>query len=299
MKRFLILLLFFWVASCKLHHGPSSPYKDFSTADGITFYKYCDMGTGTKHVAKGDIVEVKLSYAKMNDSVFWSSHETGYPYSVFLPYSRLLNGCTYERLLVNASQGDSLVYIVPADSVFKNILHLPMPYFLHQGEMIKVHARVSSIVDSVNYASKTKAIREYKKDMDMQEQLSLLRYITANHISDNVKYENEYIIPIERGSGPKVEKGAMLSLVYRGSFLTGQAFDSIAPNAPIQFKYGDTEQLIPGLERALKMMREGEKAKIIIPSQLAFGNNGSSTGIVPPYTTVVYEVTLLKVKTLN
>ena len=42
-------------------------------------------------------------------------------------------------------------------------------------------------------------------------------------------------------------------------------------------------------------MREGEKAKIIIPSQLAFGENGSSTGIVPPYTSVIYEVTMLKV----
>ena len=67
---------------------------------------------------------------------------------------------------------------------------------------------------------------------------------------------------------------------------------------PYQFRCGDTAQTIEGLEIALKMMRVGEKAKIIIPSQLAFGNNGSSTGIVPPYTTVVYEVTLLKVKAL-
>jgi len=58
---------------------------------------------------------------------------------------------------------------------------------------------------------------------------------------------------------------------------------------------GDTAQVITGLEIGIKKMREGGKAKIIIPSQLAFGENGSSTGIVPPYTSVIYEVTMLKV----
>jgi peptidylprolyl isomerase len=41
-------------------------------------------------------------------------------------------------------------------------------------------------------------------------------------------------------------------------------------------------------------MNEGEKAKFIIPSQLTYGKKGSSTGIVPPYTTVIYEIELVK-----
>jgi FKBP-type peptidyl-prolyl cis-trans isomerase len=298
-KLFALSVILVLLAACKFRHNFPSPYKDFSTRDGITYYKYCDMGTSHRQPVKGDVAEVILSYAKTNDSVFWSSHEGGYPYSVFIPWSRLANGSTYERELCHANQGDSLEYIVPADSVFKNILNLPLPYFLHSGEMIKVHARILNILDSANYLAKIKAIKEYKKDMDLQEQLTLLRYVTANHIPDSMKFENVYVIPIERGNGPKVEKGTMLSLAYKGSFLAGHAFDSVSVTSPMQFKYGDTGQIISGLDRALKTMREGEKAKIIIPSQLAFGNNGSSTGIVPPYTTVVYEVTLLKVKALN
>jgi len=296
MKRYRLLLLAFIIASCKFHHNQPSPYKDFSTRDGVTFYKYCDIGNFHKQPKKGEVAEVLLSYSRMNDSVFWSSREAGYPYSVFLSWDKLVNGSTYERALLQSNQGDSVVYIVPADSVFKDILKLPLPYFLHNGDMIKVYARISLILDSAHYLVKMKAIREYKKDMDLQEQLNLLRYITANHIPDSMKKGNVYIIPLKNGNGPKVEKGAMISLAYRGSFLTGQAFDSVSISSPMQFKYGDTDQMITGLDRAIKMMREGEKAKIIIPSQLAFGNNGSSTGIVPPYTTVVYEVTLLKVK---
>jgi FKBP-type peptidyl-prolyl cis-trans isomerase len=40
-------------------------------------------------------------------------------------------------------------------------------------------------------------------------------------------------------------------------------------------------------------MNEGAKAKFIIPSHLAYGEDGSSTGIIPPYTTVIYEIELL------
>lgn len=40
-------------------------------------------------------------------------------------------------------------------------------------------------------------------------------------------------------------------------------------------------------------MNEGAKTKFIIPSQLAFGKMGSSTNIIPPFTTVIYEVELV------
>jgi FKBP-type peptidyl-prolyl cis-trans isomerase FkpA len=44
------------------------------------------------------------------------------------------------------------------------------------------------------------------------------------------------------------------------------------------------------------MMKEGERSLFIIPSKLAFGENGSSTGIIPPFTSVIFEVELIEVK---
>lgn len=256
------------------------------------------MGTAPRRLKKADVAEIMVSYSKMNDSVFWASHDKGYPYSIFVPHEKLINGCTYEKELLHSNEGDSIIYIVPADSVFKDVLHLPLPYFLHHGDMMKVHVKIAAIMDSVRYTARIKQVKIYKKDMDIQEQLSLLRYATANGITDSMKHDNVYIVPEIQGNGPVVKKGELISLAYSGAFLNGKVFDSVSANAPMQFRLGDTAQTIEGLEIALKMMRVGEKAKIIIPSQLAFGNNGSSTGIVPPYTTVVYEVTLLKVKAL-
>jgi FKBP-type peptidyl-prolyl cis-trans isomerase FkpA len=298
MKRYFLLLIVVSITSCNLFKGPKSPYKDFFTRDGITHYRYCDMGSVPRKLKKGDMAELVLCYAKMNDSVFWSSADKGYPNSLFFTYSKLVSGSTYEKEVLHANLGDSVIYIVPTDSVFKNILHLPIPHFLDKNGMMTVHLRIKDIYDSSAYNKRLKEIAVYKNNMDIQEQVILSRYVSANNIPDTDKHDNVYIIPEDYGTGPAIKRGDMVSLSYKGAFLSGKMFDSVGFNTPLQFRFGDTAQMITGLEIAIKMMRQGEKAKIIIPSQLAFGNNGSSTGIVPPYTTVIYEVTLLKVQAL-
>ena len=145
------------------------------------------MGTAPRRLKRAEVAEVIMSYAKMNDSVFWASHDKGYPYSLFIPHEKLLNGCTYEKELLHSNEGDSIVYIVPADSVFQHILHLPLPYFLHQGDMMKVYVKLMAVMDSARYTKRVKEVNIYKKDMDIQEQLTLLRYVTASGIPDSTE----------------------------------------------------------------------------------------------------------------
>ena len=86
-----------------------------------------------------------------------------------------------------------------------------------------------------------------------------------------------------------------MTVNYEGRFLNGRFFDStVKRNQPFEFVYGTELQVIPGLEDAIGRMREGQRALVILPSDLAWGEKGSSTGIVPPFTTVIYEVELLK-----
>ena len=63
----------------------------------------------------------------------------------------------------------------------------------------------------------------------------------------------------------------------------------------LKFVYGSPDQLIEGLELGIQGLREGAEAKLIIPSHLAFGKEGSSSGIVPPYEPILYEVKILSV----
>jgi len=59
--------------------------------------------------------------------------------------------------------------------------------------------------------------------------------------------------------------------------------------------YGTEWQVIKGLEEAIGLMREGEKSLFILPSELGFGNQGSSSQVIPPFTSLIFEVEILKV----
>jgi FKBP-type peptidyl-prolyl cis-trans isomerase FkpA len=295
MKRYLLLLLPI-VLMLGCNHPVPSKYKGYSTKNGVDYFKYSDMGTSHKHAQRGDVVETVISYTKMNDSLFWDSHDIGFPFSINLPYDTMYAQGSYQSLILQANEGDSINFIVPAEDVFKRILHLStLPFFLHKGDLMKVNTRIVAIMDPIQFEARQKVINSYRKDMDMQEQLTLLQYVAANHITDSSKKDNIYFVPESPGTGAKVETGSRVSVAYNGYFLNGRLFDSVSVSNPLQFRFGDTAQVIKGLEIGIKRMHEGEKAKIIIPSQLAFGDNGSSTGVVPPYTSVIYEVTMLKV----
>jgi len=292
-KLFFALLPF--VAACNIVHTPPSPYKGYTAAEGGMYFKYGDMSTNNKKAREGDVLELNISYSKMNDSLFWDSRDIGYPYVLFESYYDLEQGDSYQKLLLTAGEGDSLNYIVPAYPLFTNVLHTKIPYFLGKDDMMKVNVRVNALLSKEQFAIRLERIKKFKEDLDLQEQVDLQKYVQSNHIPDSMKHNNVYLVPTKKGIGVGVKAGDLISITYTGHFLSGRVFDSVSIKAPLQFRFGDTAQVVRGLEIALKKMIEGEQAKIIIPSQLAFGESGSSTGIVPPYTTVVYEVTLMKV----
>ncbi|HTB05473.1 MAG TPA: FKBP-type peptidyl-prolyl cis-trans isomerase [Bacteroidia bacterium] len=292
-KRFIFLLLIF-IECCNISPNHSK-YRSYTTEDGVNYSKYGDMGTSHKKPHAGDVLELNVNYTKMNDSLFWDSRDIGYPYVLFVSYYDLAQGDSYEKILLNSEEGDSVNFIVPAYPVFANILHTPVPFFLHKDDMIKVNVRINSLLNSEQFTARMKEVKANKEDLDLQEQVDLQKYIKGNHIPLTMKEDNVYLVPMHKGSGSGIKRGDLLSLAYKGYFLSGRMFDSISERNPLQFRYGDTAQVVKGLEIGLKKMQEGEQAKIIIPSQLAFGENGSSTGIVPPFTTVIYEVRLLKV----
>ena len=99
---------------------------------------------------------------------------------------------------------------------------------------------------------------------------------------------------VKEGTGKSPKTMDKVSVNYRGTLVSGREFDSSYKRGqPAMFRVGDG---IPGWNEALQLMKEGARWQLFIPAHLAYGEKGSSTGIVPPYTTVVYEVELLTVK---
>ncbi len=107
-----------------------------------------------------------------------------------------------------------------------------------------------------------------------------------------------YFFPEKRGRGPKVKVGREIAIHYKGHLPDSTVFDdSYKRGEPLNFHFGDPEQVIKGLEIGLQFMREGGRAKLVIPSYLAFGKKGGDTGILPPRTFVYYKIEVVDVKT--
>ncbi|MBI2279248.1 MAG: FKBP-type peptidyl-prolyl cis-trans isomerase [Bacteroidetes bacterium] len=113
----------------------------------------------------------------------------------------------------------------------------------------------------------------------------------------NIKKRNGiYVSTIQNGQGNSVELGKTIIIKYKANFIDGIEFDNTYYQHYFEYTYGTPNQVIEGLDVALLGMKNKEKSKIIIPSQLAFGDKGSSTGIVPPFTPLVYELEIIDIK---
>lgn len=104
----------------------------------------------------------------------------------------------------------------------------------------------------------------------------------------------EYYI-IEEGSGAKTERGKTVSVHYHGMLEDGTKFDSSYERGePIEFPLG-VGQVIPGWDEGISLLNIGSKAKLVIPSHLAYGERGAG-GVIPPNATLVFDVEVVEVK---
>lgn len=99
---------------------------------------------------------------------------------------------------------------------------------------------------------------------------------------------------LQEGAGKKASKGSMVSVHYKGQLLDGTVFDSSYPRKqPIDFELG-VGQVISGWDEGIQLLKVGDKARFVIPSDLAYGSRGAG-GVIPPDATLIFDVELMNV----
>jgi len=98
----------------------------------------------------------------------------------------------------------------------------------------------------------------------------------------------------EKTDNNKVEQGDLISIDYKVSLLDGSVCYSSDKDGPREFRLGKSQE-ISGLEQGIALMREGEKARFIIPPHLAYGLIGDEERI-PARAIIVYMVELSEIK---
>ena len=99
---------------------------------------------------------------------------------------------------------------------------------------------------------------------------------------------------INSGNGPSPKKGDKVTVHYIGWLTDGSKFDSsVDRDEPFAFVLG-AGHVIAGWDQGVAGMRVGDKARLTIPPELAYGPGGYP-GAIPPNATLIFEVELLSI----
>ncbi len=94
------------------------------------------------------------------------------------------------------------------------------------------------------------------------------------------------------GKGPQPTAAATVRVNYEGTFIDGKVFDSSKRNGgPIAFPL---RGVIKCWTEGVQKMRVGGKARLVCPPEIAYGPGGAG-GVIPPNSTLVFEVELLEI----
>jgi hypothetical protein len=286
-SRFITACCLLWSA---LLFSCQNPYPGYTKADEGIYYKLLMVGEQEQCCRFGDYVTAHIEYATMNDSVFFSGlrklklSEPDFPGSI-------------DKCFTMMCEHDSVQFIISALDFYEKTLENVVPDYLSADGKMKISIYLMDIQTADDYEREKEAFLHWIDDLGEYEKVLLKQYIHEANIEIPLMEDGIYYVVQQTGNGPVVASGDTVTIHYEGHFLNGTFFDSTRRrNEPLQFVYGQQWQVIGGLEKAIGRMHEGDKALVVIPSEQAFGADGSVAGIVPPFTPVVFEIELISVK---
>ena len=158
-------------------------------------------------------------------------------------------------------------------------------------EIIRVgtNAETYNAVEAFRTFEGSRAKREEEEKKKQQEILDTVA-LGYDETTSGLRYKI-----LQNGDGKQAIKGANVSVHYKGQLLDGTVFDSsYKRKQPIDFPVG-VGQVIAGWDEGILLLKVGDKARFVIPSNLAYGESGAG-GVIPPNATLIFDVELMDVK---
>ena len=263
------------------------------TKSGLT-YKLLPSSSGTK-AAPGGFLKVNLIY-KVRDSVLQSTYGTAPTYLPVPDSAQPARPYDITEIAHLLKKGDSVYLVQEIDTLFKAAPPGSMPPFFKKGDKLYTGIKVLEV-----FPNEAEVRKDYEKEQatasagQLQKDDKILTdYLAKNNIKANKIGSGTYVQISQPGTGEQVAVGKFVSLKYKGTTLEGKVFDTNMDNSkpPMDFVVG-SQPFIKGFEEGIKELKEGAKAKIFIPSALAYGQNAPPE--IGANANLIFDVEVLKV----
>jgi len=140
------------------------------------------------------------------------------------------------------------------------------------------------------------------KKYEEEEKSLIANYVDDNNITVTPDSHGMYYIEVTPGTGEKIQTGDSVGVYYTGYYLGGKVFDSNTDKpTPFRFRVG-TYYLIEGWSIGLPYMKLNTKARLLMPSSVAYGTSGYGyynqygqyITVIPGYTPLLFEIEVVE-----
>lgn len=250
--------------SCKSTSYMQHQKRIHTTSSGMTIEWIHQQESG-RTVEKGDQVSVHYTGKFSNDSVFDSSIKRGVPFQFMVGAGEVIKG--WDELMPMLQVGDRVKVVLPPELAYGS-------------------RKVGSIPPNSTLIFEIEVVKTTKP---RQVEPWILTSADTIALPSGLKY-----IIHEKGKGPIVAYGRRVSVHYIGYLPDGSKFDSSYDRGkPIEFVAG-AGSVIKGWDQGVMKLHKGERARLIIPASMGYGNK--QVGPIPANSTLIFDVEIVDVR---
>ncbi|MBC7849773.1 MAG: FKBP-type peptidyl-prolyl cis-trans isomerase [Chitinophagaceae bacterium] len=255
-------------------------------------------------VKKGQIMKLEFTQ-KIRDSILPGSSESGPAYVMIDSAGPADYNPTEVFGLLR--KGDSVVIVLEADTLIKRNPG-GLPPFIKAKDKIYFMMRATNVFNTEEEANKDRdvAMQEFmKKQLVLSEEqkkkdiATLQSYAKSKNATVQSAPKGTLVEVVSAGDGPAVDSGMFVTVAYHGTNMEGVVFDSSKDpkfaSPPYTFQIGSSPPgAIEGWDDGLRLFKKGGKGRLLVPSSLGYGKQGSPPRI-KPNENLIFDVEVLDV----
>jgi FKBP-type peptidyl-prolyl cis-trans isomerase FkpA len=298
MKKNLMFLAFAALGLASCNGG-------FKKGDGGLLYDI-HVDKGGPKVKEGDFISLNLIAKTDGDSVLMSTYEAGHPIVTLLQKAQS-SGDIFAGVKLLA-EGDSATIKTNIDSMYKKGTRKPPfkgKYIVYEIKIEKVIPK-GTLSDTAFNSRITSYMKVQTDIMRKEEPAKIKKYIDDKKLSVTTTPSGLNYIITKQGTGDKPAVGDTAEVYYAAKYLNGKVFETNIKEVaqqnktynpglqykPIRIPVG-VKGVIAGWDEGLQLLNKGAKATFVIPSKLAYGEQGYQ--IIQPFTPLVFDVELVSI----